>query len=81
MVGVAGVLGVIAFLAQLRGWLFLGLPVVDARALPALVMITVCAVGFFSTSRRVHGVLVLIGLADILFGVGSVRFEAGALTP
>ena len=72
--------GVIALIAQLRRWLLLGLPILEPRGLPALVMIAVCVIGFFSTSRRVHAALVLVGLADIVFGIGYFRFQSGALT-
>ena len=71
--------GLITIVTNLRVWLFLGLPILDARGVLSLLVLIICAVGIFSEDKRVHGTLAVIGLAQVL-GVGYLWSQPGVLT-
>ena len=73
--------GLIGVVSGLRSWFLLGIPLLDPWRLPSLLMLMLCVVGFLSTSRRVHGVLVVIGVIRLIFGTGYLWFQPGVLGP
>ena len=73
--------GLIGVVSALRSWLLLGIPMLDLWRLPSLLMLILCAVGFTSTSRRVHGVIVVIGMIRLILGTGYLWFQPGVLGP
>ena len=73
--------GLIGVVSALRSWLLLGIPMLDLWRLPSLLMLILCVVGFTSTSRRVHGVIVVIGMIRLILGTGYLWFQPGVLGP
>ncbi len=73
--------GLIGVVSGLRSWLLLGIPILDPARFPALLMLIVCVVGVLSTSRQVHGALVLIGAIGVILGSVYLRFQPGVLGP
>ena len=72
--------GLIGVVSTLRAGLLLDAPILDWARLPTLLMLVVCVVGVLSTSRRVHGALVLVGMI-LLVRIGYLWFQPGVVGP
>jgi hypothetical protein len=70
--------GLFVLTAGFRSWLLLDKPVLESPTAVSIPIFLLCVAGFAIPDRRIHGVLAVVALAFVVFGVSFFRMEAGA---